>query len=230
MITQLAHPTQHREAAARSAAAYTQLVRTNRADPVIATSSQLAADMHRVLAAVWGKASASMDPETTFFRLASTATEQAALVPPPPNATVAELIASTRAHWSGALSGLNVPIVFPSTVLRTEQAVPDWARARTAFLHQMTPQQYVQARLAQRDQFTGARRVLAATDAYLVTAAMNAGDHALVTVYARRARLATTLNADMSAEDALVVVTEALGPVEMVRAEPFLNTEVDDQG
>lgn len=222
IITQLASPAEHRAAASRAAAAYTQMVAGSLANPVIATSAQHAADMHRVLTALWSKAAVTMDPESAFFRLASLATATATAVPAPMNVRPATLIAGVRRAWSNALADMNIPLVFPAVQIPATIDVPDWAGARTRYLHNMTPQEYVTARLQQATQLGGASGLLAGLDAYLVDAAVSTGDDAFLTVYARWAWLVSRVQADTPLDAAQAIARDVLGVVESVRASEYV--------
>lgn len=218
VITQLASPAEHRAAAARAAAAYTQLAAVSLHDAVLATSAQHMADTHRVLAALWSKASGALDPESAFFRLASSALTSATAVPGPTGARPAVQIAAVRRSWTATLGEMNIPLVFPAALIPEHVPAPDWAAARARYLHGMSPERYVQARRDQAATLGGATGVLAGVDAYLVDAAAAAGDHALVTVYARWAWLVGQVRADTPVDSAQAIARSVLGPIESVRA------------
>jgi len=214
-VTHLASPADHRAHASLSAHAVQQ------GDWPAAVATQWASDMHRVLAALWGKAAVATDPETTFFSIASQVAAAAFSVSVP-QAGGKEYIEAARARWTDALGGLNVPLVFtPLSHLHGAPQV-DWQAARDTRLSGWTPEAFVQARRDQARDLPGVSGVLAAVEAFLIDQALHAGDDQLVTVTAGMALAGAAVHAEASTEDAVAAVKDALGPVVAVRATPYL--------
>lgn len=224
-VTHLASPADHRAHASRLATQYSELSvhAVQQGDWPTAVATQWASDMHRVLAALWGKAAVATDPETTFFSVASQVAATAFAVPVA-SAGGKEHIEAARARWAEALGGLNVPLVF--TPLSHLQGAPtvDWQAARETRLSGWAPDAFVQARRQQAHELPGVPGVLAAVEAFLIDQATHAGDDQLVTVTAGMALVGASVPAEASTEEAVAAAKDALGPIMAVRATPYLPT------
>lgn len=222
-VTHLASPADHRAHASRLATQYNELSMhgVQQGDWSTAVATQWASDMHRVLAALWGKAAVATDPETTFFTVASQVAVAAFATPVAP-AGGKEYVEAARSRWTAALGGLNVPLVFTPLAHLQGAPVVDWQAARDARLSGWEPAAFVQARREQAATLSGLSAALAAAEAFLIDQAIHAGDELLVTVTAGMALVGAAVRVESSTEDAVEAVKEALGPVVAVRATPYL--------
>ena len=213
----------HRSAAAKSAAAYTALVnRFAVSDPVLAVACQQGADMARVTAALWSMSSVTSDPESTFFRLASTVTARAVAVPFSHEVRPDQLVAAWRRAWIAAVSEANIPLAFPESSVRPGPVL-DLALARSRFVGFAQVDEFVAAQYARGAALGGSGGLLESARGYLVAVASAAGDRALLSAQARWAWLESLASASAPLEEVRGHVRTVLGPVDAVRATEFLS-------
>lgn len=193
----------------------------------IAFVCQWTADVHRVVSALWSRAAVSHDPYTDFFTTADrvlTAADPAGL---DPDAGPWDALMALRAAMTSACLRLNIPLVFPqaSHVVGLPGPV-DLERVRDALLGGSDPRSWVADRLAEAAVASGAQQTRARVDAYLVDAARRTGDDLMVTAAARHAVMNQVAPAGVADQGMVeAAARRVLGPVEWVRATPYLAGE-----
>lgn len=193
-------------------------------DETSALACQWVADVNRVVAALWNRAGVTADPHASFFDLAERVLTAADTVDVAAGAPASVLLAEVRAAFAQACAALNIPLLFPpATHLATLYTPVDLRSMREQILRGDEESGFVEGRLAQARSAAGPGALRLALDAYLVDVAARAGDQLLLTAAARMIALATAAppdSADMGqVSDAAQML---LGPVEWVRARPYL--------
>lgn len=193
-------------------------------DATTALACQWVGDVHRVSAALWNRAGVTADPYATYFDLAEkvlTAVDPADVAP---GAPASAILAEVRSAFSQECAARNLPLVFPAaTHLGTLYTPVDLRQLREQILRGDDPARFVQQRLEQARTASGATPMRLVIDGYLVDVAARAGDELLLTAAARIVALSYTAPPDTT--DAVGVAAAArdlLGPVEWVRAQPYL--------
>lgn len=191
-------------------------------DATTALACQWIADVNRVAVALWNRAGVTADTHAVFFDLAEKVLTAAGDVNVDAGAPAAALLTEVRAAFSQACAALNIPLVFPpATHLGTLYTPVDLRAMREQILHGATPAEYVAAKLAQARTSPGPVGFRAGVDAYLVDAAARTGDDLMLTAAARMIAL-STLPPATDASALTAAVRELLGPVEWVRAQPYV--------
>lgn len=198
------------------------VTRAEHGDLPAAVACQWVGDVHRVVAALWGRAAGQSDPHQQFFAMAEQALTAADQVPAREPASGAALIAELRAAFTSACSQLNLPLVFPQAGHISSSPV-DLTCVRDDVLGGAAPADAVERRLAAARQAGGARGLRLALEAYMVDVAHRTGDDLMLTASARIHALAAAAPADLADVPAVESAGKRiLGPVEWVRARPYL--------
>lgn len=223
---QVATADQMRAQAAKVAATMTEasVGRAQVGDATTALACQWVADVNRVVGALWNRAGVTPDPHAAFFDLAERVLTAANPADVAAGAPASALLAEVRAAFSQACQALNVPLVFPpATHLATLYAPVDLRSVREQILRGTDTAGFVEGRITQARAATGPGALRLALDAYVVDVAVRTGDDLLLTAAARMIALAFCAPVDTSDMVATTAAAQALlGPVEWVRAQPYL--------
>lgn len=217
---------QMRAQAAKVAATMTgaSVGRAQVGDATTALACQWVADVNRVAAALWNQAGVTPDPHGAFFDLAERVLTAASPADVAAGAPASVLLAEVRTAFRQACAAMNIPLLFlPATHLATLYTPVDLRAMREQILRGTDEAGFVEGRLSQARQTTGPGALRLALDAYLVDVAARAGDQLLLTAAARMIALAVAAppdTADMAQVSAAAQML--LGPVEWVRARPYL--------
>ena len=185
---------------------------------------QWVADVHCVVGALWNMATVTADPYGRFFALAERVLTAADNVSTDTETPASVLLADVRASFTQAANGLNIPLLFaPATHLATLYSPVDLRTVREQVLRGADTAAFVDAALDHAEQTSGAAAVRSAVDAYLVDVAARTGDDLLLTAAARMITLGQMAPAGTADPAEVTRAAEALlGPVEWVRAQPYL--------
>jgi len=200
------------------------VARAEAGDVNTAVACQWVGDVHRVAAALWGRAGTHPDPYPQFFRLAEQVLVAADRVTSDDGAPALMLITDLRSAFIRACSALSVQLVFPqATHLVGLDGPVDLARMRDQLLDGRTAAEFVTDRMTGAQQTAGVPALRLSVDAYLVDVADRTGDHLMLTAAARMVALAAAAPANPTDLTGLVAATRrVLGPVEWIRIQPYL--------
>jgi len=185
-----------------------------------ALACQSMADVHRVSAVLWTRASSAHDPVETFFDLASQVMRTVIGIAPRDAVDPAQALASMRAALAGALEGFNLPISFTAPPWLTRSPLVQTEQWRRAVLGEAQWKDYVDSTLARAGEQNDPERAAGAVMAYLVQIAGAAGDESMMTATARWLLISSEVDPE-SDVDLLTAARKVLGAVEWVRMAPI---------